>query len=117
MAGTAGLEPATSRFVGGCSVQLSYVSIDKMVPRVGFEPTSPALQAGAFTRLASQAINQGASQRAQTKIKWKTSQAALAAAIISVSIGVPHSGAPDRKSSDAIGNRLTQDVSRDSHMD
>jgi hypothetical protein len=58
MAGTAGLEPATSRFVGGCSVQLSYVSIDKMVPRVGFEPTSPALQAGAFTRLASQALSQ-----------------------------------------------------------
>jgi hypothetical protein len=77
----AGLEPATSRSATGCSaptelwmdsgdggqrtdkeraVTLSSVlchpsSVVRMVPGVGFEPTSPRLQRGAFTRLASQA--------------------------------------------------------------
>jgi hypothetical protein len=37
-----------------------------MVPGVGFEPTSPRLHRGAFTRLASQAIRIGAADRNRT---------------------------------------------------
>lgn len=39
-----------------------------MVPGVGFEPTSPRLQRGAFTRLASQAIAVGAAEGNRTPV-------------------------------------------------
>src|SRR5262245_52352150 len=35
----------------------------ELVPGVGFEPTSPRLRRGAFTRLASQAIGTGSENR------------------------------------------------------
>jgi hypothetical protein len=39
-----------------------------VVPGVGFEPTSPRLQRGAFTRLASQAIEVGAADENRTRV-------------------------------------------------
>ena len=38
------------------------------MPGVGFEPTSPRLQRGAFTRLASQAIQVGAADGNRTHV-------------------------------------------------
>ena len=58
---TAGAEPAPPWSATRGFIQLSYVCetgltpTNEVVPGVGFEPTSPRLQRGAFTRLASQA--------------------------------------------------------------
>jgi plasmid replication initiation protein len=49
-----------------------------MVPGVGFDPTSPRLQRGAFTRLASQAIAIGAADGNRTHVcAWATRGSAI----------------------------------------
>ena len=53
----AGLEPATTRLEGGCSIQLSYgrstnlLQFEKMVGETGFEPATPWTQTKCATKL------------------------------------------------------------------